>query len=205
MLNIKIIKYLIPVLAFIFAFSFCLTGCFKVYPGGQEEVAMQEHPPEEHFEERPDEPQPEEHFEEPPPGEEHPEEHMEEPPPEEHPEEHPPEEPKQHQEQPESKKVPENEVKERCFHAAQYEIENHSIYSNVTFKTAYDDKCINKVTGRDYCYECTIEFLGTDTNLNKDGHFIWTFVVSYDQNSNNCNVETGAKQSESFGKTKTVN
>ena len=120
----------------------------------------------------------------------------EEPPPEGEPghEESPGEEPKQE----EPKKISEQEIKERCFHRAQYEIESHSIYTKVVFDTGYDDNFINKVTGYEYTYECGIEFNAWDGNAKSNGHFIWTFVVRYDPESDSCVVEGGTKQSEIF-------
>jgi len=188
------------VLALTVMLSLCMYGCIRVYPG-QENVAegenFEEPPPEEHFEE---------HGEEPPP-EEHHEEHGEEPPPEEHheeeppPEEPPPEEPdpgnnNQQNNNNQQSNLSEDEIKRRVFNAAQYEIEHNSIYKNVVFNTDYDPNFLNKTTGYEYTYECGIEFEALDTNVNKQGKFVWVFVVRYDPGKDRCYVESGTMQSE---------
>ena len=151
-------------------FSFSLSGCFKVYTEPKGTV-----------EEGPD-------FQEEPPPEEH---HEEEPPPEDHHEEEPPPEKQQNS-------LSEEDIKRKAFNAAQYQIENNSIYKDVVFNTAYDPHFINKVTGYDNKFECGIEFTALDTNVNKKGNFVWVFVVSYNPDNESCYVETGSMQSEMF-------
>jgi hypothetical protein len=195
-------KFLIVSLA-VFVAAMLLTGlagCFKVYPEPEQIVQENnfegEEPP-------PGEPQPEG---EPPHEEQPPEEppHEEEPPGDVQPGQEPKtEEPKQEEpkkEEPKTAqpKISEQEIKKRCFNAAQYQIENNSIYKNVVFATKFDENFMNKVTGFDYKYECGIEFNALDTNVNKNGWFVWTFVVSYDVQANNCYVETGAMQTEKY-------
>ena len=172
-----------------------LAGCFKVYPEPEQIVQENnfegEEPP-------PGEPQPEG---EPPHEEPGPEEppHEEEPPGDVQPkEEQKPEEPKKEEPKTAQPKISEQEIKKRCFNAAQYQIEHNSIYNNVVFATKFDENFMNKVTGFDYKYECGIEFNALDTNANKNGWFVWTFVVSYDPQANNCYVETGAMQTAKY-------
>ena len=169
--KIKIILVLLFSLCFVFSMTFM--GCIKVYPEGKKGEEAEMGQEEEFIAEEPleEEPPPEEHFDEEPP-----------------PEEEPP--------QQEPQKIPEQEVKERCFHKAQNEIEDHSIYKNVVFDTEYDDNFVAKVKGQEYTYKCGIEFSAFDTNVNKDGHFVWEFVVRYDPNSDSCVVEGGNMQSE---------
>jgi len=193
--NAKVFITAVLMVVFIIGSIFSMGGCFKIYPQAErnaqegnidQEFNGEEPPPE-------GEPQPEGEppQEEPPPGEP-PKEELQ--PNEQHSDqEPPPEEPK-----PTQPKVSEQEIKERCFHAAQYQIENHSIYKNVVFNTKFDENFMNKVTGFDYKYECGIEFTALDTNVNKNGWFVWTFVVGYDPKADSCYVETGAMQTSKY-------
>lgn len=179
-----ILLTIVLLVSLLLVLNLSLTGCIRVYPDS--ERAEGEPPPGE-------EPPPEEEFhneEEPPPGEEP--HNEEEPPPE------PGDDPGQQNNNQQQSNLSEEEIKRRVFNAAQYEIEHNSIYKNVVFDTEYDPNFMNKVTGFDYKYECGLEFEALDTNVNKQGRFVWVFVVSYDPGSDKCFVETGSMQNEYF-------
>jgi hypothetical protein len=163
----KIILLLAALMTFSIVMGLGFVGCLKVYPES-ERVG-----------------------EEPPPEEEH---RGEEPPPEEEPEPSGGQNSQNNNQQ--QSNLSEEEIKRRVFNAAQYEIEHNSIYQNVVFDTKYDPNFMNKVTGYDYKYECGLEFEALDTNVGKQGKFVWIFVVSYDPDTDKCYVETGSMQSE---------
>ncbi|MGM0367836.1 MAG: protease inhibitor I42 family protein [Actinomycetota bacterium] len=94
--------------------------------------------------------------------------------------------------------IPELDTEEKCITAAQEEIEKNPMYEEVVFKNPFSSESISKVKGKQNLYECIIKFEAWNKEKEKQGHFVWVFIVEYKPDADECVIHSSKKEVENY-------